>query len=65
MAIDPDIATRAIEHSVLYTRFATALDLMEAKLVKLVAGLPMLLVRSSSCCSPPGSAASWRGACAC
>ncbi len=44
MAIDPDIATRAIEHSVLYTRFATALDLMEAKLVKLVAGLPMLLV---------------------
>ncbi|GAA5008124.1 mechanosensitive ion channel family protein [Pseudoluteimonas lycopersici] len=44
MAIDPAVAAKAVEHSTLYLRFATALDLMEAKLVKLVASLPLLLV---------------------
>ena len=44
MAIDPAIAARAVEHSNLYVRFAAALDLMETKLVKLVASAPLLLV---------------------
>ena len=44
MAIDPTIATRAVEHSALYVRFSAALDLMETKLVKLVANAPLLLV---------------------
>ena len=44
MAIDPDIAARAVEHSALYVRFAAALDLMETKLVKLVASAPLLVV---------------------
>mgnify|MGYP001555653733 CR=1 FL=1 len=44
MAIDPDIAARVVEHSTLYVRFAAALDLMETKLVKLVANAPLLLV---------------------
>jgi small-conductance mechanosensitive channel len=44
MAIDPAIAARAVEHSALYTSFATALELMETKLVKLVANAPLLLV---------------------
>ncbi len=44
MAIDPDTATQVVQHSVLYTRFAAALDLVAARLVKLVAGAPLLLV---------------------
>ena len=44
MAIDPAIATRVVEHSALYVRFSAALDLMETKLVKLVANAPLLLV---------------------
>ena len=44
MAIDPNIAVKAATHSALYGRFAAALDLMETKLVKLVANVPLLLV---------------------
>ena len=44
MAIAPNIAAQAVEHSTLYVRFAAALDLMETKLVKLVANAPLLLV---------------------
>lgn len=44
MAIDPAVAAKAVEHSLLYERFAAALDLMETKLVKLVASAPLLLV---------------------
>ena len=44
MAIAPNIAAQAVEHSTLYVRFAAALDLMETKLVKLVANAPLLLL---------------------
>jgi small-conductance mechanosensitive channel len=44
MAIDPNVAAQAVEHSTLYLRFAAALDLMETKLVNLVASAPLLLV---------------------
>jgi small-conductance mechanosensitive channel len=44
MAIDPQVAARAVEHSALLERFAAALDLVETKLVKLVASAPLLLV---------------------
>ena len=40
IAIDPTVAAQAVEHSTLYVRFAAALDLMETKLVKLVASAP-------------------------
>jgi len=43
-AIDPTAAAQAVEHSTLYLRFAAALDLMETRLVKLVANAPLLLV---------------------
>jgi small-conductance mechanosensitive channel len=44
MAVDPAFATKVVEHSALYASFASALELMEAKLVKLVASAPLLLV---------------------
>jgi small-conductance mechanosensitive channel len=44
MGIDPAVAAKAIEHSSLYQRFGVALDLVETKLVKLVANAPLLLV---------------------
>lgn len=44
MAIDPAVAAKAIEHSSLYERFGVAFDLMETKLVELVASAPLLLV---------------------
>lgn len=42
--IDPGKAAQAVQHTALYERFAAALDLMETKLVKLVANAPLLLV---------------------
>lgn len=44
MALDPEAAAQAVQHSALVERFAAALDLMETKLVKLVASAPLLLV---------------------
>ena len=38
------VAAQAAAHSTLYARFALALDQVEVKLVKLLAGLPLLLV---------------------
>jgi len=44
MAIDADTAVRVVERSALYVQFSAALELMESKLVKLVANAPLLLV---------------------
>ena len=44
MALDPAVAAQAVQHSALFERFADAFELIETKLVKLVASAPLLLV---------------------